>query len=195
MSSLVMDFLVHGPVGRLEASSGEPKKRTGFWRLRRLQVVRDAQGSSGALRCGEVWLPRSPAMSALLRRMEAFFWTLLPEWSISCCIALRTRLSGLPSRLRLGLFGRPSFLSCLPSCLHFRLFGRPLCGSLCSPLFRLGALPGALLFLAALFLQLVAFGHPAHRIQPHGQGLRSHPPCREELLAAGIGGPHGHDPS
>ena len=84
MSSLVMNFLVHGPVGRLEASSGEPKKRTWSWRLRRLQVVRDAQGSSGALRCGGFWLPRSPAMSALLRRMEAFFWTLLPEWSIAC---------------------------------------------------------------------------------------------------------------
>jgi len=123
--------------------------------------------------------------------MEAFFWTLLPEWCMQTYFALRTRLSCLPSRLRLGLFGRPSFLSCL----HFRLFGRPLSGSLCSPLFRLGALPVALLFLAALFLQLVAFGHPAHRIQPHGQGLRSHPPCREDLLAAGIGGPHGHDPS
>src|SRR5205823_938781 len=125
MSSFVMNFLVHGPVGRLEASSGEPKKRTWSWRLRRLQVVRDAQGSSGALRCGEFWLPRSPAMSALLRRMEAFFWTLLPEWCMQTYFALRTRLSCLPSRLRLGLFGRPSFLSCL----HFRLFGRPLGGS------------------------------------------------------------------
>lgn len=203
MSSLVMNFLVHGPVGRLEASLGEPEKRTWPWKLRRLQVVRDAYGSSGALRGGEFGLPR-PAMFALLRRMEAFFWTLLPVWSISCCMVLRTglsrlglfsRLSFLSSRLDLGLFGRPSFLSCLPSRLPFRLLSRPLSGSLGSPLFRLRALPVALLFLAALFLQLVAFGHPAHRIQSYGQGLHSHPPCRQALLATGIGGPHGHHPS
>lgn len=187
MSSHVMNFLVHEPVGRLEASSREPKKRT--WRLRRLPVVRNAQRSSGTLRCGQFWLPRSPAMSALLRRMEAFFWTFLPKWSIACCIALRTRLS------RLRLFGRTPLLSGLPSRLCLGLFGRTLCGSLCSPLFRLGALPVALLLLAALFLQLVAFGHPAHWIQPPGQRLRSHPPCWEDLLATRLGGSHGHDPS
>src|SRR5947209_18065794 len=84
---------------------------------------------------------------------------------------------GLPSRLFVGLVR------------GFRL------GSLFSLDLGPGTLSLALLFFAALFLELGAFGHPAHRIQARRQWLGSDAPLRQALLATRLHGAHGHDPS
>src|SRR2546423_14156818 len=101
----------------------------------------------------------------------------------------------LPACQLCGVFGLPS--------RQFLLLTRQFLGLLRG--FRLGSLfsldrgPGALsvalLFFATLFLELVAFGHPAHRIQARRQGLGSHAPLRQDLLATRLHGAHRHDPS
>src|SRR5579864_2095027 len=77
--------------------------------------------------------------------------------------------------------------------LYASLFGRPLLRSLLSSGPGLGAVFVALLLLSAFFLHLMTFPHPSHGVQAAGQWLGSHLSVGQELLAAGLGCPHGHD--
>ena len=60
-----MNFLVHRPLGRMEASSGEPKERS----TSRLHVAHGRTDSSRSSRFG---LARSPLMVVRGRRQRAF---------------------------------------------------------------------------------------------------------------------------
>jgi len=94
-----------------------------------------------------------------------------------------------------GLFSHPLLVFLQPARLDGGLFGRPLLRSLLPSGPGLGALFVPLLLLAALFLHLVTFAHPSHRMQAGWQWLCSHLTVGQEPLAARLGCPQGHDPA
>ena len=208
MNSLVINFLVHGPVGRLEASSGEPKERpasrlhVALGRTDRslLMVVR---GRRQREFCAA--FPQRPMshrvppwhLGNAAGRLVGLLgrWFCWPMGQQPCFFGCSPPLSLLLACQLCGLFGLPSRLFLLSARLFLGLLRGFRLGSLFSLDLGPGALSVALLFFAALFLELVAFGHSAHRIQARRQGLGSHPPLRQDLLATRLHGPHRHDPS
>src|SRR5947209_20518170 len=101
----------------------------------------------------------------------------------SCFFACSPLLPFLATGQLGRLFGLSLRLFLLPTC-QFR--GLLRCSGL-GALFSLDLGPSplslALLCFAALFLELGAFGHSAQRIQALWQGLSSHAPLRQTLLA------------
>src|SRR5438034_3426358 len=112
-----------------------------------------------------------------------------------CLFGCSPPLPLLPTCQLCSLFGLSSPLFLLPTRQFLGLVRGFRLGSLISLDLGPGALSVALLFFAALFLALVAFGHSAHRIQVRRQGLGSHTPLRQDLLATRLHGAHRHDPS
>ena len=111
--------------------------------------------------------------------LSVFLWGhlfLLPTRKPRRFFGLPLLLFLLLTRQLLHLLGLPSGLSLLGTCPLLRLLSGLLPCSLLSPGLGLATLSVALLCLAALFLQLVAFGHSAHWIQTRGQRLSSHLP-------------------
>ena len=180
MSPLVANFLAHEPVRRLETPSGEPKKRPISGLARSLPMLVRGRQEDGFWRA----FAQEPMSFQVPRRL------LRNACGRSACLSRRRFFLpiGKPRRLP----GFPLSLFLLPARLFLRLLDCALQRSLLASLPGLGALPVALLFLPALFLQLVAFGLPAHRIQPGGQRLGSHLPSGQDPLAAGLRCSPGH---